>query len=100
MMYRILIGEINKRQKDKWESMNSDTDRVIEPVILERNCDMGTLTLASKVFHDEVQLDWGTFAWKAFKSELKRFFRKKGIPEEELEPFDAFKEYGVVYIDD
>lgn len=98
-MYRIIIGEINKEQSAEWENMNVNTDKILDPVMFEKDCNMGTLALASKTFHNEVQLDWGTFAWKAFKSDIKRFFRKKGIKEKELELFDAFKEYGVMYID-
>jgi len=98
-MYRIMIGEINKDQKTAWENMNVNADKVLDPIMFEKDCSIGTLSLASKTFHNEEQLDWGAFAWKASKSDIKRFFRKKGISENELEAFDEYKEYGVVYID-
>lgn len=98
-MYKIIIGEINRRRHEQWDQEIKDTNSILETKIYESDCTMGTLPMAARTFHDEIQIDWGSFAWKAFKSEIKRFFKKKGIPEAELRPFDEYKEYGVVYID-
>lgn len=97
-MYKIKIGELKTLKDPDWNECKSEDD-ILEPVLIEKDCTMATLPLAAKTFRDEVQLDWGTFAWKAFKSELRKFFRKKGLQEKELEAFDEYKEYGVVYID-
>lgn len=99
-MYRIIIGEISEKRKSEWNNGDVSVNKVLENKLFEKDCTIDTLSTAAKTFRDEVQLDWGTFAWKAFKSEIKRFFQKKGIPKKELESFDPFKEYGVVYIDD
>ena len=98
-MYKLKIGEISRECNRDWFISSMEVDEMLEPVLIEKDCTMAALPLAAKTFRDEVQLDWGTFAWKAFKSELRKFFRKKGIPEKELEAFDEYKEYGVVYID-
>ena len=98
-MYRLIIGEISQKRKSKWNSGDKDPRSVLENNLYEKECTIGTLTAAACAFHDEIQIDWGTFAWKAFKSDIKRFFKRRGISEEELAPFDEFKEYGVVYID-
>lgn len=98
-MYKIVIGEINEAYNGEWIGSNDSADDVINPVLIEKDCDIGTLPLAAKLFRDETQLDWGIFAWKAFKSDISRFFKRKGIPDKELESFDSYKEYGVVYID-
>lgn len=98
-MYKLKIGEISRERNKDWFISSVAADEVLEPVLIEKDCTMAALPLAAKTFRDEVQLDWGTFAWKAVKSELKKFFRKKGLSEQELEAFDEYKEYGVVYID-
>ena len=98
-MYKLIIGEINEKRKNDWHGVNKDMRSILSKELFEKECSIGTLTAAAGAFHDEVQIDWGTFAWKAFKTDIKSFFKKRGIPEEHLEPFDAFKEYGVVYID-
>lgn len=98
MMYKIMIGEISKRYNENWDN-NTSIDNMLEPIIVEKDCDIGTLPMAARLFHNEIQIDWGIFAWKAFKSDIKQFFRKKGISEKELDSFDPYKEYGVVYID-
>lgn len=91
--------QINRHRHEQWDQEIKDTNSVLETKIYESDCTMGTLPMAACTFHDEIQIDWGSFAWKAFKSEIKRLFKKKGIPEAELQPFDEYKEYGVVYID-
>lgn len=98
-MYEIIIGEISEGRKKDWFENDSDPQAVLKETILKKECSIATLSAAAKIFHDEVQIDWGCFAWKAFKSDLRKFFKRKGLPEAELAPFDEFKEYGVVYID-
>ena len=98
-MYKLIIGEINEKRKDNWQEIDKDMRSILSKELYEKECTIGTLTAAAGAFHDEVQIDWGTFAWKAFKTDIKSFFKKRGIAEEHLEPFDEFKEYGVVYID-
>lgn len=97
-MYKIMIGEIDKKHNENWGN-NKSVEKMLEPIIVEKECNIGTLSQAARIFHNEEQIDWGIFAWKAFKSDIKRFFKKKGIPGKELEPFDEYKEYGVVYVD-
>ena len=98
-MYEILIGELSKDRKLKWDNGLTDPYSVVEKAMYSGSCTMGTLQEAGKYFRDEIQVDWGCFAWKARKCELMKFFRRKGYPVEELEQFDPFKEYAVVYID-
>lgn len=98
-MYEILIGEISRSRKSKWDNGSTDPSSVISKILYSGSCTMGTLQDASKYFHDEIQVDWGCFAWKAHKCELLKFFRRKGYSIEELDSFDPFKEYAVVYID-
>lgn len=98
-MYRIIIGELSEEKKKKWDTGGIEVSSALERMIFKADCNIGTLPIAAKSFHDEVQIDWGSFAWKAFKSEIRRFFRRKGISEKELRKFDPYKEYGVIYID-
>ena len=98
-MYKIKIGEISRQHNEGWLNNNETKEQILDTVLVEKECDMGTLSLAAKTFRDEVQLDWGVFAWKAFKSDIKKLFRRKGFCESDIEELDPYKEYGVVYID-
>lgn len=98
-MYEIVIGELSEDKRKQWDSSDSDVSEILDRSLFKADCSIGTLPIAAKSFHDELQIDWGSFAWKAFRSEIGRFFRRKGIPEQELKKFDPYKEYGVVYID-
>ena len=98
-MYEILIGEISDDRNQKWDNGETDPYTVINKTMFSGQCTISTLQEAGKYFYDEIQVDWGCFAWKARKCELMRFFRRKGYPLSELEHFDIYKEYAVVYID-
>lgn len=98
-MYELLIGEISPDRKTKWDNGSVDPYSVLDKTLFSGLCTMGALQEAGKCFHDEIQVNWGCFAWKAGKCELKRFFKRKGYSPRELDSFDDFKEYAVVYID-
>ncbi len=98
-MYKILFGIISSKRRRNWNDRDEDPYKVLDECLYERECSIGTLPSAGKAFRDEVQIDWGSYAWKAKKREIRRFFRRKGYPEEVLEKFDSDEEYGVVYID-
>jgi len=98
-MYELLIGEISEDRKRKWDNGKTNPYTVIDKILYSGSCTMGTLESAGKYLRSEIQVDWGCFAWKARKCELMKFFRRKGYPVEELDGFDDFKEYAVVYID-
>ena len=98
-MYELIIGEINPNRKVRWDNGNTDPYSVIDRTLFSGNCTIGTLQEAAKCFYDEIQVDWGCFAWKTRKDELLRFFKRKGYHLEQIEKLDEFKEYAVVYID-
>lgn len=98
-MYELLIGEISKNRTSKWDNGSKNPYEVLKQTMYRGECTMGTLQEAAQCFHDELQIDWGAFAWKASKADLMRFFRRKGYPLDALDPFSDYKLYGVVYID-
>ena len=98
-MYEILIGEISKSRKSKWDNGSTDPYAVLSKVLYSGRCTMGTLQEAGNHFRNEIQVDWGCFAWKARKCELMKFFKRKGYPIDEIKSLDDFKEYAIVYID-
>lgn len=98
-MYKILFGIISRQRRQNWRKGDDNPYNVLDECIYEQECSMGTLPSAGKAFRDEVQIDWGSYAWKARKREINRFFRRKGYPKEVLDRFDSKEEYGVVYID-
>ncbi len=99
-MYEIKIGEITNEAKKNWHSAYKNDIQIIEDKICEYQCNMSTLEIASKCFHDEIQLDWGKFAWKGRKTEIKVFFKITGYNKKILDKIKPRKEYGIVYIDD
>lgn len=98
-MYEIIIGEISDERKIGWKKLTSKPEEVLEKTLFRSPCRMSTLQSAAESFRNEIQLDWGSFAWKARKQELIKFFKKHGYPKDLLADLDGIKTYGVVYID-
>lgn len=98
-MYEIMVGEISEERKVNWKNTSVKPEEVLDKIIFRCKCRMSTLSSAADSFRNEVQLDWGSFAWKARKKELLKFFKKYGYPKELLSDLDTVKTYGVVYVD-
>lgn len=99
LMYEIIIGELSEERKVGWKELDVDPDEVLEKTLFRSQCRMGTLSSAADSFRNEIQLNWGSFAWKAKKKDLIKFFKKHKYPKDILSDLDSVKTYGVVYID-
>ena len=102
MDYCFLYGEISEAGKQVWDG------KEISPFdILSKNRDikcigswMDALGWARKDLREEVQVDWGSFAWKCFGRDLQKLAeRKPRCVIEDFEDIAPEKEYGVVFIE-
>lgn len=67
------FGEISEKCKMIWENAEVHPIEVLhEPIRLE---DKGheVLMYGSKYFNDEIQIDWGSFAWKCSPEQIYTF---------------------------
>lgn len=65
-----------------------------------KNLEAGNfLEIANKLFLDEVQVDWGSFAYKCTKKQLKKLKDQTGC-EINLETLKTGKIYGIVFIEE
>ena len=102
MDHRFYYGTITETGKKAWDDVEmSPFD------ILEKNRDINlraswldAFGWARKNLRDEIQVDWGSFAWKCTGKNLLQLKEDKPRSDiEDLEMIEPDKEYGVVFIE-
>ncbi len=101
MVYRILYGEISQSRKEKWDNGEENPYDVLQwsKEISARDW-MEFLASGKKYLREEIQIDWGSFAWKATKNELLNLCKVPGITVRGVNKLDSEIEYGVVFIEE
>lgn len=101
MLYRIYYGEISKTRKENWDNGETNPYAVLEWTknisIYDWVAFLGT---ARKYFADEIQIDWGSFAWKAKMQDILNLKRDLYANVEGEKELKADTEYGVVFIEE
>lgn len=114
MVCSAYFGELSEARNVNWK--NEDTnpyDVLVKPVRLE-NKGYDLLDAGNKYFHDQIQIDWGSFAWKCSAEEIIQFLidYKETLPwlvegdEKMIEEVKSYigerenVEYGVVFIEE
>lgn len=100
-MYSVYYGEISKERKEKWDNGEENPYNVLMWRKQISGCSgQHFIYIARRLFKDEIQIDWGSFAWKAMKEDIFK------LKEEWNAEFDDEKilkediEYGVVFIEE
>ena len=114
MMCSAYFGELCDARKKKWENDETNPYGVLSsPILLERKGHK-LLDVGSKYFHERIQIDWGSFAWKCTSEEILRFLEdyKETLPwlvESDQQMLEEVKkyiserkntEYGVVFVEE
>ena len=102
MDYRFYFGEISDTGRKAWDDMEMSPFDVLKK---NRHIDLhaswlDAMSWARRNLHDEIQVDWGSFAWKCTGKDLLDL--KKNKPSCDIESYDDIdpdKEYGVVFIE-
>lgn len=101
MMYTIYYGELSESRKETWDTGEDNPYQVLQDTRkISANDWMGFLGVARKHLREEIQIDWGSFAWKATKNELINLCKVPGISARGVKSLEADKEYGVVFIEE
>ena len=103
MMYSVYYGEISDARKENWDNGEENpynvlnSNKKISPV----GCSwMDFLPIARRLLRDEIQVDWGSFAWKANKSDILKLRKECNVTLEDAEFLKSGVEYGVVFVEE
>lgn len=114
MMCSAYFGALSASRRLNWKNDEENPYEVLDaPIRLERK-GHELFSNASKYFHDEIKVDWGSYAWKCTPEEVLRFLEDYKIDlewliEKEEEIIERVKQYvaertdaefGVVFIEE
>ena len=99
-MYKIYVGEISPARKENWFHNDENPYAVWEgDAIATEICLIGTLSVARKMLREEVDIDWGSSAWKGNKQEIYAFFEACKFNTAPLKILQDNTDYAVVFLE-
>lgn len=100
MMSTIYYGIIREDKKISW-NQNRDPYKILEHNIeINRLGGWKFLDLSKKLFYGEVQVDWGSFAYKCRKQQLVELSRITNCEIPYLNELKEQQEYGIIFIEE
>ena len=77
MMSSIFYGEIKEDKLQTWSENRDPYDILVENNRVERLGGWDFIFIAKDLFTDQVQVDWGSFAYKCTKKQLQKLIEEK-----------------------
>lgn len=100
MVGKIYYGDISEARQKQWNSGDDNPYEVLGDNMSSISCDwMEFFDFARSHFSEEIQVDWGSFAYKCSGKELLKLENSCCASVENSREIDPEKEYGVVYIE-
>lgn len=100
MLSSIYYGEIKKEKLESWNTNNNPYEILEENNRVYKLCGWKFLDLANKLFTDEKQVDWGSFAYKCTKEQLQELIVQTKCSIEKIEELESGKIYGIVFVEE
>ena len=99
-MYKLIVGRISAERQADWFHSDDNPYAVWDgDALIQLICTIGTPSAADEYFRDQVDVDWGSVAWKANKNELTSFFRSRNFNVSALQVLNPGTDYAVVFIE-
>lgn len=100
MMSSIFYGEIKEERLNSWSENENPYDILKENDRINRLSGWDFLEVTKKLFTDEVQVDWGSFAYKCTKDQLRKLMQKTHCEIEKIDQMNPDQIYGIVFIEE
>ena len=94
MMSSIFYGEIKEDKLKTWFENRNPYDILVENNRVERLGGWDFLFIAKDLFTDEVQVEWGSFAYKCTRKQLQKLVSEMKCEIPKIQELDADKVYG------
>lgn len=99
MQYYIDYGEIKEENQNRWTELSEPFEILAWRESLHTHDWVRFLRDARECFSDEVTIDWGSYAWKATKSQLLSWECRIGNSIDNRERLKDGITYGVVFVE-
>ena len=100
MMSSVFYGEIKEDKFQTWFENRDPYDILVENSRVERLGGWDFLFIAKELFKDEVQVDWGSFAYKCTRKQLQKLIGATKCVIPKIQELDPDKVYGIVFIEE
>ena len=101
MVFRVFYGELSDARKETWDNGEDNPyDVLAENKEIHGNDWISFLAIARKLFIEEIQIDWGSFAWKGTKGDLLKLKKEWHAKLEDEKKLKENVEYGIVFIEE
>lgn len=97
-MYKIIVGEISRAGRQKWDIPNHNPCSLWNgKTLAASDCRISALSSADYCLRDRVDVDWGSIAWKGNDREIHRLFEAERLDKSGLESLEENKDYAVLF---
>lgn len=101
MVFRVYYGEISESRKENWDNGEENPyDVLVSNKKISGYDWMSFFAIASTYLKEEIQIDWGSFAWKGCKSDILKLKKDWHAKLEDETFLKEDVEYGVVFIEE
>ena len=99
-MYKLYVGNLSAKRQENWFCLDDDPYSVWEgDALICQICTIGTPACAGRILRDQIEVDWGSTAWKATKAELTQLFEECKLDRTLLKVLEKDKDYAVVFLE-
>lgn len=99
-MYKLIVGEISRERKEKWNTSNDNPYAVWEgKEFASEICRISALSSADYCLRSRVDVDWGSVAWKGNRQEISRLFEAERLDQSGLKGLKEGRDYAVLFLE-
>jgi hypothetical protein len=100
MVSSVFYGEIKDDRLISWNENHDPYDILKENHRVEKLSGWSFLDIAEKLFSDEVQVDWGSFAYQCTKEQLCELGRRTNCEIVRIDELQPGVVYGIVFVEE
>ena len=99
-MYKIVVGNSSAKWQADWFCGDDNPYSICQgDYLITEICYVDAWCFADKYLRDHVDVDWGSFAWRANRDELEQLFTTLRWDTARLHILEHNKDYAVVFIE-
>ena len=100
MLSSIYYGEIQSDKLVSWNENKAPYNILVENNRVYKLGGWEFLDIANKLFDNEKQVDWGSYAYQCTKEQLERLMEQTGCEIDKINELASEKIYGIVFVEE
>lgn len=100
MLSSIYYGEIRSDKLTSWNENKDPYNILVENNRVYKLGGWEFLDIANKLFDNEKQVDWGSYAYQCTKEQLEKLMEQAGCEIDKINELAFEKIYGIVFVEE